>query len=281
MSTAKQIYSDLLRHMPGGCLVTTNGVVVATNPDAVDTMGIPNGRLLGVPLENLLLPEFEQQCRKLLEDADDKTSYVQVRLARRATPIELAARSLEEGTVSVGVRSLLQESYYSAAAKGDLTHDQVTGLPNRYYVLSELERHFRTTMKRPTSIVAIWIDDLEALDESNGGPVGDQILTEVAKRLETKLRGPDLLGRFDNTGFVTVLRSDVDINQLAEIGDRLRDEIAFPVQLNDKLISFTTSLAIGNIESETPSIGRVMALLEAAANRAKTSGGDRTEVVKL
>ncbi len=280
MSKAEQIYSDLLRYIPGGCLVAADGVVVAINPDAVDAMGIPSGRLIDRQLRELLLPEFEQTCDSLLENADDKTSVAQVRLARAAAPIELAARQFEKGTVCIGVRSLTQESFYSAAAKGDLTHDQATGLPNRYYLLSELERHFRTTSQRPTSIVALWIDELDDLEDVNG-TVGEQILTEVARRLEAKLRSPDLLGKFDRTGFMAILRSDIDIDQLGEIGDRLRDEIAFPVQINDKLASFTTSLAIGTIRSKTPSIGRVMAVLEASANRAQTSGGNRTEVVRL
>ena len=267
--------------MPVGCLIVCDGIVTAANPEATEVLGFPHGKLVKTALHELLLPEFEERCVTLLEDADDRSKYLQVRLAKGASAIEFAIRRVGDQTAAVAVRSLRQELYYSAAAKGDLTHDQTTGLPNRYYVLSELERQLTPTTLRPLSVVGVWVDDLDGLGKKRGRDLCDKILAEVANRLEAKLRSPDLLGRFDQTGFLAILRSDVDISQLTEIGDRLRDEIAFPVEIDDKLVSFTTSIAIGSVEDECPSAGRVVALLQAAANRALTSGGDRTEVVRL
>lgn len=281
MSTTNKKHELLLRQSPVGCLVLEDCTITELNPEAVDTLGIPNGKLVGVPLKELVLPEFELRCVKMIAEANDLSQSIQVRLARAAAPIEFTARQIGPSTVAVAVRSLVQEAFYSAAAKGDLTHDQTTGLPNRYYVLGELERHLASTSTYPFAIVAIWIDDLIKLSEERSDTVSDRILSEVAQRLEAKLRGPDLLGRFDDSGFVTVLRTDVQVDQLAEIGDRLRDEIAFPVKLENQLVSFTTSLAIGSIQQSRPTANRVLALFEAAANRAETGGGDRTEVIKI
>lgn len=262
-------------------MIVSEGVISATNPEAVEILQYPHGKITGVALHELVLPEFGQRCVELLGLADDQPRYLQVRLAAGAAPIELAFRRINGATMAVAVRSLRQESFYSAAAKGDLTHDQATGLPNRYYVLSELERQLTPNRPRPLSVVGVWVDGLENLERSRGSEVCDRILTEVAQRLEAKLRGPDLLGRFDHTGFLAILRSDMEIGQLTEIGERLRDEVVFPVEIDDKLVSFTTSIAIGSVEDECPSAGRVVALLQAAANRAVTSGGDRTEVIRL
>ena len=49
-TSRSQSYADVLRYAPGGCLLVDDGVVLAANPEAVETTGIPLGRLMGVPL---------------------------------------------------------------------------------------------------------------------------------------------------------------------------------------------------------------------------------------
>jgi len=57
--------------------------------------------------------------------------------------------------------------------------------------------------------------------------------------------------------------------------------VAFPIEIDGKLLSFTASVVVASIARHRPSIERVLALLEAAANRAVVSGGNRTDVLAI
>jgi hypothetical protein len=57
--------------------------------------------------------------------------------------------------------------------------------------------------------------------------------------------------------------------------------VAFPVELDKGLVSFTASVVVGSITSPKVSIERVLALLEAAAHRAANSKGNRTDFLSI
>ena len=281
MSTEQQPYADLLQWCPGPCALVEDGVIRAVNDEVVATTDIPRGRLLGVPLADLLVPEFTAAWLRAIENADVTVRSVAVRLARGLTPLELTVRALPDGQVAVGLRSMAADMHYSALAGAELTHDPVTGFPNRYYVLSQLHDRITSPQRTPLALVGLWIDELPQLAEAQGERVVDRVVWEVGQRLQTRLRSPDVLGRFDSAGFLSLLTSDAPTSQLTEIADRLRDEVAFPVDFDDTLVSFTASVAVASISERRPSIERALAQLDAAANRAASGAGNRTEVLEI
>ena len=195
--------------------------------------------------------------------------------------MELLARAVGDDLVMVGIRSMAAEHRYSAQAGGALTHDVVTGFPDHFHVLSQLDERLAVPNRKPLALLGLWIDDLGAVAEANGRRAINRVMRETGLRLQDRLRGPDLLGRFDDAGFLVVLSSDSDADQLSTIAERLRSEVAFPVELDKGLVSFTASVVVGSITSPRVSIERVLALLEAAANRAANGKGDRTDFLSI
>lgn len=281
MSAEVERYAELLRVMPGGCLIVSDGVIQAANDEAVETTGIPLGRLLGIALADLLIPEFQPAWTNALAEAGDSTRSVVVRLARALTPLELSIRRLGPSLVAVATRSMAADYHYSALAGADLTHDPVTGFPNRYHLLSQLNDRMHAPQRTPLALIGLWIDELPQLASEQGERVVDRVVWEVGQRLQTRLRSPDILGRFDDAGFLSLLTSDAPTSQLTDIADRLRDEVAFPVDFDNSLVSFTASVAVASILERPPSIERALAQLDAAANRAANGAGNRTEVLEL
>ncbi|MEM7271597.1 MAG: diguanylate cyclase [Actinomycetota bacterium] len=284
MSGDIEQYEEALNLSPIGCLLVQDGVIRMANPEAIETMGIPGDRMLGVPLVELLVPEYETACQDLLERIGSDVNAVgaePVRLARALAPIELMARGLDAGVVIVGVRSMANEHYYSAQAGGALTHDTVTGFPDHYHVLSQLHDRLAAPHKKPMALLCLWIDELPDMAETHGKRAVHRVMREAGQRLQDRLRAPDLLGRFDEAGFLVMMSSDSTPEQLTDIAERLRAEIAFPVELDRGLVSFTASVVVGSITNQRPSIERILALLEAAANRAANSGGNRTDYLTI
>jgi diguanylate cyclase (GGDEF)-like protein len=203
----------------------------------------------------------------------------EVRLSAGFRPLELTSRAVSGRLSLVAVRSMAREVELSALAGGVLTHDQVTGLPNRYYLLEELHRRLTAPVGRPLACVAIWVDDLQSVAAERGIRASDRILHQVGERLQGRLRAPDLLGRFDDHGFLVLLASDMGAEQLTAVALRLREEIAFPVEHESALLSFTASMAVAPLGLRRPSLERVLSRLEAVARRAATSGGGLLETL--
>ncbi|MDH3294133.1 MAG: diguanylate cyclase [Acidimicrobiia bacterium] len=274
-------HRDLLSCAPVGCLLLDDGVIVAVNDQAIATMAIPRERLEGVALAELLVPDFEDSYSAFVDRLGEGPASLSVRLAAGLAPLELRARRVAAGRLIVAVRSMEREHHYSAMAGGDLTHDVVTGLPNHFHVLSQLHQRLTAPKRLPMAIMCLWVDELQDLADVHGNRAIERVVKEVGGRLQNKLRAPDVLGRFEEAGFLVMMTTDSTAGQLTEVAERLRDEIAFPVELDNALVSFTASVVVGSITNQRPSIERVLALLEAAANRAVISGGNRTDVLAI
>jgi len=272
---------DLLRFAPMGCLLVENGEILSANDLALATMAIPRERLVGVPLAELVVPDYEDTYNEFIAAIEERFERVSIRLAAGLAPIELSGRALGDGKFVIGVRSMETEHHYSAMAGGDLTHDTITGLPNHFHVLSQLNQRLTAPKRLPMAIMCLWVDELQDLADVHGQRAIERVVKEVGSRIQNKLRAPDVLGRFEDAGFLVMMTTDSTSHQLTEVAERLRDEIAFPVELDDDLVSFTASVVVGSIIHQRPSIERVLALLEAAANRAVVSGGNRTDVLAI
>ena len=279
MAAESERLLDLLRSVPVACVVVDQGTIVGANEEAVEETAIPRVRLVGSPLAELVLPEHQRRIEPLLRASSGALVRAEVRLSAGFRPLELTSRAVSDRVSLVAVRSMAREVELSALAGGVLTHDQVTGLPNRYYLLEELHRRLTAPVGRPLACVAIWVDDLQSVAAERGIRASDRILHQVGERLQGRLRAPDLLGRFDDHGFLVLLASDMGAEQLTAVALRLREEIAFPVEHESALLSFTASMAVAPLGLRRPSLERVLSRLEAVARRAATSGGGLLETL--
>lgn len=270
----------LLRCIPGAALILDGSEVRAVNADLPTLFGIPRARITGAPLTDLVVPEQQAglaQCLRALESTDVHA----VRLAASFQPLQLTLRRISDRLVVISARSTELEHQLSAAARGVLTHDSVTGLANRYVILEELHRRLHRGPAQPMALIAVWIDDLTAVEDTRGRRAAELVCRQVAERLTTRLRGSDLLGRIDDRAFLALLVSESDLGELTAIADRLRDEVSFPVEFDATLVSFTASVLVASIGDKPPSVERILTRLETAGEKAAATGGNRTDIVSL
>lgn len=129
--------------------------------------------------------------------------------------------------------------------------DSLTGLYNRRYLDSHLAALLdrSRTAGRPLAVAIIDIDFFKSVNDAHGHVVGDQVLRELAKRLEESIRASDLAARLGGEEFVIVM-SDSDMDTARAITARLcRDIEAAP---------FAASLVEGGLKV-TASIGVAVA----------------------
>jgi diguanylate cyclase (GGDEF)-like protein/PAS domain S-box-containing protein len=98
-----------------------------------------------------------------------------------------------------------------------------TGLPARA-LLSDRLKQAVARADRSGALLAVMILDLDNFKEINdalGQAVGDQVLTEAARRLRSCLRSMDTLARLGDDEFAVLLEGALDFNEISLVAQRL------------------------------------------------------------
>jgi diguanylate cyclase (GGDEF)-like protein len=110
-----------------------------------------------------------------------------------------------------------------------LTHyESLTGLPNRALLADRLN-HAIARADRGGTLLAVMIIDLDNFKEINdalGQAVGDQVLTEAARRLKSCLRNIDTLARLGDDEFAVLIEGTPDFDEISQVAQRLLGVVA-------------------------------------------------------
>ncbi|SFC70130.1 diguanylate cyclase [Tropicimonas isoalkanivorans] len=166
--------------------------------------------------------------------------------------------------------------------------DPLTGLYNRRYALSHLDRICERARETERCFAAMMIDldAFKAVNDTHGHAAGDAVLKSVADTLQANLRTVDLVARMGGEEFLVVM-PDIEPDAAVSAAERLRTAIAeTPVDIPPRMghplpAQHMQTASIGLIVNGTDPTERavtVTALLDAAdaaLYEAKGSGRDR------
>lgn len=126
--------------------------------------------------------------------------------------------------------------------------DPLTGLFNRRYALPHLSRLSDESRKtgRQFAIMALDLDHFKAINDTYGHKAGDDVLQQVARRLQDNLRAVDLLARIGGEEFlVAIPNSDiVHARTAAERLCHLIRDTPFFIGPNSQEIRVTMSVGV-------------------------------------
>ncbi|MBK9217043.1 MAG: hypothetical protein RJA63_2705 [Pseudomonadota bacterium] len=108
----------------------------------------------------------------------------------------------------------------------DAGTDALTGLYNRRKTLKVLEHEFDRSLRygKPLSVVMFDVDHFKSVNDTYGHPVGDVVLTTIARRTRRKMRTSDHLGRWGGEEFLLIC-PETDLFGALRIAERMRRTI--------------------------------------------------------
>jgi diguanylate cyclase (GGDEF)-like protein/PAS domain S-box-containing protein len=159
-------------------------------------------------------------------------------------------------------------------------YDALTGLPNRALFADRLSHVLaRRGRETSTAVYFLDVDRFKRINDSLGHAAGDEVLREVAKRLNGVLRPEDTVARFGGDEFTVLCESVGGVLEAVTIADRLQRPLRDPLMAGGAELRLSASIGVALVEPNE--VGDAQHLIEdadAAMYRAKERGGARAEL---
>jgi diguanylate cyclase (GGDEF)-like protein len=154
--------------------------------------------------------------------------------------------------------------------------DKLTGVFNRLKLDEALNDEFNRSsrFKSNFGVIIIDIDYFKKITDTFGHLVGDQVLIEFAKILETNIRKIDVLGRWGGEEFM-IICPETNFQGTIKVAQSLREIISEYEFLTVNKINASFGVSAYNKDDEN--IDKIIARADSALYKAKVNGRNRVE----
>lgn len=157
--------------------------------------------------------------------------------------------------------------------------DSLTGLPNRRLLIDRLENRVNEAKRQGSfgALLFIDIDNFKLINDSLGHDMGDELLMQVAERLQKCLRREDTVARLGGDEFVVLIVknssfTDQLIYETTVVANKLVKVIRKPFDLRGRLHHITSSIGITIFPSSSSSSDELLRQADTAMYRSKARG---------
>lgn len=159
-------------------------------------------------------------------------------------------------------------------------YDPLTNLPNRRYLLDELNRFLKRSNRYHTygALLFIDLDHFKMVNDTKGHSIGDLVLIEASQRISMCIRtGEDIVARLGGDEFVVLLETQEEHKERAlfvieRVAKSLLDAFSQPMVVEQDHFYMTASLGIILFKEDDYTSEQLMRFADSAMYRAKQEG---------
>jgi diguanylate cyclase (GGDEF)-like protein len=175
-------------------------------------------------------------------------------------------------------RALREQAKVEADLAHRATHDALTGIPNRLVAEERVRTALRTAAleRRKVALLFLDVDRFKLVNDTVGHVLGDDLLIEVARRLQATVRHDDLVARTGGDEFVIVIEHLADDDEAMRWAERIRESFAEPFMVagTEVYSSASAGIAIADGTDPTVDFGTLIRDADTAMYQAKDAGRD-------
>ena len=152
--------------------------------------------------------------------------------------------------------------------------DEITNLPNRrlfndrlYVAISNANRY-----RQRLAVMFLDLDGFKDVNDALGHHTGDQLLREIAYRLNQTVRKSDTIARMGGDEFTVLLTQVEHESNITNVADKILEAVRQPVVLDGNTISITISIGIAQYPDNGKDVNTLLKSADIALYRAKESG---------
>lgn len=273
------------------CLHEVDGTYLYVSPSSETLLGFRSEEMIGQNPYDFFHP---QDCDRIREEAH------QAVLIGAERPIVYRMRKklggyiwfetltkpiMDNNGVVIGLqttsRDVTQRIEIQKQLQYDACHDNLTGLANRNLLIERLELALKRSKRLQSykyAVLFLDLDRFKVINDSLGHITGDQLLINIAHKLQSIIRSHDLAARLGGDEFVILLEDIQTFDEPIKVADRILTAIQDPLELEGRSIYTSTSIGIVFGGCDYESATHLLRDADTAMYRAKSRGRARYEI---
>ncbi len=160
------------------------------------------------------------------------------------------------------------------------SHDPLTGLPNRALLIDRIEQALARRKRSagpPPVVMLLDLDRFKAVNDSLGHRCGDDVLVELATRLQRALRSGDTVARLGGDEFVVLCEDVRSRPEAVDLAERILEAVDQPFVVLGRRLTLGASIGITTVD-DASGVDTLLSEADVAMYLAKArTGGDRIQ----
>ncbi|MFZ8996982.1 MAG: putative bifunctional diguanylate cyclase/phosphodiesterase [Ilumatobacteraceae bacterium] len=287
LDQARRRFQQAFQSAPSGMALVRldDGRIVHANEALAEMLGVPAHLLVGCTLREFTHPDdvrAAQPHRARLELGIVDSFRIDQRYRRRDGEYVWARTRVstteDDGAVLAitHIEDVTEQRRAAERLRHAARHDELTGLPNRSYLVNLLHERLAAVGVSDVSVLFIDLDHFKVINDSLGHEAGDDVIRVVAERCRSAIGPDDLLARFGGDEFIVATVSDP-----AVLAERVRAALRPPVTIADHELFLTASIGFATSREPTTAPNELLRDADAAMYRAKARGRDCVEAFRV
>ena len=241
---------------------------------------------LEIPVET----GFDVLTIKSQHNLPNEHEWTYVRKDGSTVPVLLCITTLEDkkgeiiGYIGVA-KDITSQKLAETRLENAAVTDQLTGLPNRTFILNRIQRSLERAIHQDThfSVLFLDFDRFKSVNDSLGHCAGDQLLKQIANRLRNNLHpqnafratASSVIARLGGDEFVILLDDLKQPEDALKYADSLHEVLAEPYQLGKHQLFSSASIGLVVGPSNYLSADDIVRDADTAMYEAKRAGRSR------
>lgn len=159
-------------------------------------------------------------------------------------------------------------------------HDSLTGLPNRALFQHRAQHALNMATRNGTCVAMLLLDldDFKSVNDTHGHRTGDEVLRDVAARMQAALPHDAAVSRFNGDEFAVLIEDLTDADQADGLAERMGRSFLEPFTVDGEALTVHASigLAVTGTTDDTMDLTRLLQSADLALRAAKEGGGGQT-----
>ncbi len=200
-------------------------------------------------------------------------SWSAVRRLPDGRSIHMLRRQMGNGFFVVTHEDITERVRMEDEIRYAASHDTLTGLANRYAFMEQLEAALRRVRRGDRiALLTVDLDGFKHINDTHGHAVGDDVLKQVARRLEATVRETDVTARFGGDEFGVIQVPAVEPLAATRLATRIVEELAAPYFINNLVLYLGASVGVACADENITDSSILMQNSDLALYRAKQDG---------
>ena len=279
------------------CIISIDwlGRIIEFNPSAERTLGCLKNQAQGQRFFDYFVleedhTEFENSLRHSFSAANglilNRRNRVQLqRISGHQFPAEVTITSsgadeIARTEFTLHIRDVTRDQKLQSRLTFLAYKDPLTHLSNRTHLMKRLEEEIKIAQREGATVALLFmdLDQFKKINDTLGHKAGDELLCEVAHRLNSVSRDEDIISRWGGDEFIVVLSGSLTEQIISNKAQKILEIMRQPVEISGKQFSIPTSIGISLSVGGSSESDQLIQEADIAMYSAKSSGRDNFKV---